>query len=709
MLRFDDGEEITACDEHRWLTYTAKDMTALTRRTDEFRARRRNKRPSKAGGNKSKAFTASITQRNRERQHVTDDAPSGGLRTTAEIAATLNDGNRANHAVPVCPGLHCPAVDLPLDPYLLGVWLGDGTSRCGAVTTADVEIAQVFETAGFPVRNVQHKPNNAAKSYTFEGLYKVLKSLGVLRNKHVPDAYLWASTEQRIALVQGLMDTDGCVAKSSGSAEFSVVSKTLADAMGQLLRSIGCKATVRESRARLNGNDCGPKYTVKVVAPLVLFRLSRKASVQKLATRRTTRFRFVKSAERVTGVPMRCIQVSASDGMYLAGRGMIPTHNSDALLMAALQYVDHPHYAAILFRRTYADLSLPGALMERAQEWLGGTAAHWSEKTKTWRFPSGATLTFGYLDTDKDRYRYQSAEFQFIGFDELTHFTAEQYRYLFSRLRRGANSLVPIRMRSASNPGGVGHEWVRQRFVDADPANGRAFIPARLEDNPSIDQADYDANLQRLDPVTRAQLRDGDWSVRPQGNMFKREWFRTIEPDDVPSAGMRWVRFWDLAGTADKGTQGQACSAGVLLGMTQEGRFIVADVRRDRLDPAGTQRLLINTASADGRNVAVRQEQEPGSAGKFVVADFATKLAGYDYQGIPATGSKEERARPWSAAAANGLVDVVRGPWNGAYFDELEAFPGEGFTRDQVDASSGGHQYLADRKPLAEYTELNLN
>ncbi|GAF75153.1 unnamed protein product, partial [marine sediment metagenome] len=81
---------------------------------------------------------------------------------------------------------------------------------------------------------------------------------------------------------------------------------------------------------------------------------------------------------------------------------------SDALLMAALQYVDVPDYAAILFRRTYADLALPGALMDRAGEWLGGTEAHWSGQDKRWTFPSGATLTFGYLDTDADRYRYQS-------------------------------------------------------------------------------------------------------------------------------------------------------------------------------------------------------------------------------------------------------------------------------------------------------------
>ena len=112
---------------------------------------------------------------------------------------------------------------------------------------------------------------------------------------------------------------------------------------------------------------------------------------------------------------------------------------SDALLMAALQYVDNPDYAALLFRRSYTDLSLPGALMDRAKEWLMPTDAKWRESSKTWTFPSGATLTFGYLEHVGDEYRYQSTEFQFIGFDELTQFEESKYRYLFSRLRRKAD------------------------------------------------------------------------------------------------------------------------------------------------------------------------------------------------------------------------------------------------------------------------------
>ena len=165
---------------------------------------------------------------------------------------------------------------------------------------------------------------------------------------------------------------------------------------------------------------------------------------------------------------------------------------SIALLMAALQYVDQPDYNAILFRRTYADLALPGALMDVAFEWLSGTDAKWHDKTKTWTFPSGATLSFGYLETEKTKYRYQGASFHFIGFDELTQFTESQYLYLFSRLRKNENCPIPLRMRAASNPGGGGHEWVKKRFLEfrGDPQK-RLFISAGLNDNPYLNKEEY--------------------------------------------------------------------------------------------------------------------------------------------------------------------------------------------------------------------------
>ncbi len=235
---------------------------------------------------------------------------------------------------------------------------------------------------------------------------------------------------------------------------------------------------------------------------------------------------------------------------------------SSALLIAALEYIHVPGYSALLLRKTYADLSKPGALMERARQWLNGKA-HWSDKTKTWTFPSGATLTFGYLENENDKYQYQGAEFQFVGFDELSQFTETQYTYLFSRLRRLKDSDVPIRMRSGSNPGGIGSRWVNERFIpegfmpedaveekvwtkiDVDEETGgnieRFFVPARLDDNPHLDQAEYELSLQELDPVTRAQLRRGDWHITMRGDIL----YMWSEPHVI----ITWSQFESVFGS----------------------------------------------------------------------------------------------------------------------------------------------------------------
>jgi len=222
--------------------------------------------------------------------------------------------------------------------------------------------------------------------------------------------------------------------------------------------------------------------------------------------------------------------------------------------MAALQHVDTPGYAALLLRRTFADLALPGALMDRADSWLRGTAAKWNGMEHSWTFPSGATITFGYLETEVSKYRYQSAEFQFVGFDELTQFSETQYTYLFSRLRRLAGSDVPIRMRAASNPGGIGHEWVKQRFISTQEHEDRVFISAKLRENPHVDQDAYLAALEKLDEVTKAQLLDGNWDVTPAG-----AYFSLFTRDDEHVQDVKPVPSWKTYRSLDFGYHHPAC------------------------------------------------------------------------------------------------------------------------------------------------------
>lgn len=370
--------------------------------------------------------------------------------------------------------------------------------------------------------------------------------------------------------------------------------------------------------------------------------------------------------------------------------------------MAALQYVDVAGYSALILRKSYADLSLPDAIMSRAQEWLGGyDDVKWSSERKTFTFPSGATLSFGYLESEQDKYRYQGAAFQFIAFDELTQFTRSQYLYLFSRLRKASTTDVPVRIRAASNPGGLGHDWVYERFmpkvledgtteVPVDNNNNpRRFIPARLADNPYLDYDEYVRALSELDAVTRAQLLNGDWKVRPVGGIFKP--FSFSIADEKPHT-MRMVRYWDMAATANGGDW----TVGALVGRdVATGYTYVLDIVRLQGSPAQVEGAVATTAGRDGKKIPIRMEQEPGSSGLSVIDYYSRRiLYGYDFRGVKSTGSKIQRAMPLAAQAERGNVRLLRADWNSRFLDEAYAFP-EGVHDDQVDAVAGAFSALA--------------
>ena len=214
---------------------------------------------------------------------------------------------------------------------------------------------------------------------------------------------------------------------------------------------------------------------------------------------------------------------------------------SVALLMAALKYVAKPGYAALIIRKDVPRLELPGGLIPLSHAWFSGNEkARWNAARRTWTFTTSehyppATITFGYLSRPLDKYRYASSEFQYIAFDELTDFCLEDYLFLFSRLRMTRVADVGLRMRSASNPGGIGRLWVKQRFIDgAEPVvknsplfmkEGRGYIPSRLDDNPHLHAEAYRDSLSHLPPVEREQLLSGDWDIQPDG-VFQQEWLR---------------------------------------------------------------------------------------------------------------------------------------------------------------------------------------
>jgi len=379
---------------------------------------------------------------------------------------------------------------------------------------------------------------------------------------------------------------------------------------------------------------------------------------------------------------------------------------SSALLMAALQYVDVPGYAAIILRSTFMDLSQPGAIMDRAFTWLSGTDAHWDDKKKTWRFPSGAKLVFGHLDGPRDHLNYQGPEFQFVGFDEASQLRWNQIQYLHSRVRRLKASPVPLRFRLASNPGGPSHLEIKQRFIDPETrSKGVIFVPSALDDNPYINRDEYVEKLMQLDPLTRAQLLHGDWNAAESGELFKKIWFTGVAGERIlkerpEGKSIKRVRFWDLAATEKSVGKDPDYTAGPCLSLF-DGMLCIEDMIRGRWRPDQVEKMVLLTAERDGKKVPIRMEQEPGSAGVTVIAHYAKLLMGYDFKGIRSTGNKVEYAKPLSAAAEQGNVRLF-GParWHGPFLDEAEGFPFLPHD-DQVDSVSKGFAFLTGKKKRA--------
>jgi predicted phage terminase large subunit-like protein len=414
------------------------------------------------------------------------------------------------------------------------------------------------------------------------------------------------------------------------------------------------------------------------------------------------------------------------------------------LVLDPLRWVTEPDLYSITFRRETPQLL---DLLRKSREVFNSCeprarliqSPYWH-----WRFPSGAMIRYGHLETEAAAEAYQGHEIHDLNFDELTHFTLQQYRMLISRVRRTRPGL-PARIRSTTNPGGVGHAWVFQRWgpwLDPecswsglpdrfDPETGkrlppaesgqilwvlqtadeeeyvpagtpkalsRTFIGARLEDNPTLveNDPDYEQRLLDNDPVRARQLRYGDWLVHyGAGLLFTRQMFSII--DRCPPWLLR-CRFWDRAATEVKlGPKGKPTNdpdwtSGVRVCLTEQG-FVIDDIIRRQMKPGDVWTLIRETAKADGRETIVGLEQEPGASGKFEADAYVSALPGYEVRPIRASANKVRRAGPNSAQAAAGKVALVRGRWNEAFLAEAEQFP-DGPHDDQIDGWSGAHEVL---------------
>jgi hypothetical protein len=431
--------------------------------------------------------------------------------------------------------------DWPVDPYLLGLLLGGGSMNLvGDVwyCTVDNELARAVLDAGFK----EYAPDKRDGLRTFgisrgSAVRRGLSKLGLLRKpsweRRVPELYLVASAEARLALLQGLLDTDGYI-DARGHVDFSSSSVGLAEDVVWLVRSLGGKATLSAHRVYIQTGD---KF-----AP---FRLQRKAS-------RVTPYQHDDLVRRIVAIrelgPQEtvCIKVDHPLGLFIT-RDFVVTHNTDALLMDYAQDVGKGlggDWRGILFRRTYAELR---DVVEKSTRWFPRIfrgKATWNESKYEWKWSTGESLRLAHAMRIADYWHYHGAAFGWIGWEELTTWPNDQlYTRMFSCLR-SANPKVRQRVRSTTNPAGIGHSWVKARFglpvhgggvvgpvirTKGQPA--RVAIRSRLEENKILLRAtpDYLQNLraQATDPELAKAWIEGSWDI-VIGGMFSDLWTPSV-------------------------------------------------------------------------------------------------------------------------------------------------------------------------------------
>lgn len=562
VIRFSDDSEIVADADHRWFTVSASERDRQLRTSAEWRERRKVRRSLRGTGKRP-----DLTLRNSQSARLRQEVLPGRVRTTKEIAETLLSSRGAlNHAVPVGGAIQAPEATLPIDPYLLGAWLGDGSSYKGEITTADAEILQAFHNAGY---------ETAERTPITFGIYKfwpALRALDVAANKHIPALYLRASHAQRLALLQGLMDTDG-FADSRGQCEFTTTRERLAFDMHELVCSLGIKSTICVGRATLNGRDCGAKYRIKFLTSQPAFRLTRKLARQKRqGFRGTSERRYVTAVERIDSVPVKCVAVDHPSHLYLAGRSFVPTHNTDVLLGLAAQ----EHKRSLVLRKLNIEVDY---LAERLEEIVGHSEGLNKQKMR-WNMPGRRIIQFGGCQYPGDERKYKGQPKDFIGIDEASEFHEQQVEYVIGWLRSADPNQLCRLVLATNPPTSVDGEWIIRWFApwldpehplypypegaklwfrrradddaafewfETEPepevvkgkpvrALTRTFIRSGLEDNPDYDRTDYAARLNMLPEPLRRRYRDGDFTVTAADD----EW-QLIPTEWILAAQARWT------------------------------------------------------------------------------------------------------------------------------------------------------------------------
>jgi phage terminase large subunit-like protein len=351
-LTFADGSVIEADGDHLWNTWTHRDRKSYNRRNDYLGV-------DNTIGNPDRWFEWTKDNIN----GTTKLNPIGpSVKSTDEIVSTFRHGSRGdlNHSIPVTRPIQYPEKDLPIDPYVFGSWLGDGSKSSGVISCHVNEsawLSSFIAERGYSVKI--GKSAERCDVVRVDGLSKLLKDQNSFETKHIPEAYLLGSEQQRRDLLAGLLDTDGSIDPRTDYIEFCAKRRDHADAVMELARSLGQKPRMYIGRATLNGKDYGEKYRVQWRPTENFFYMPRKAEVFKPLGKQASRtmHRMITSFEEIDPTPVRCLTVDSESRLFLVGEAMIPTHNTLAMSQwIRKKAMENPGCRIAIAARTTADL-----------------------------------------------------------------------------------------------------------------------------------------------------------------------------------------------------------------------------------------------------------------------------------------------------------------------------------------------------------------
>lgn len=526
-IEFDNDEKVICDAPHLWRVRDIRNREKILRLSDEYRERRRKNRKSRAKENPKKPSSQiNVTKSNHEREYVYLDAGLGEVKTTEEMFLDFNKRGRNNYSIDTIAfqGTH---LETDLDPYLLGMWTGDGTSTNGQIGMLESDINECLtHLPNVAIRN-RYYPKKYKQPFctvTFDDLRNQLIEYGILGDKRIPEPYMNASYEQRVALLQGIMDTDGhCNGK--GQCEIGLSKKDLAEDLKQLIASLGIKCTQHIKRLSLKNPKHNDSYTIKFTPPIHVFRLVRKRNKQKIDTNGRSSRIYIKNIKEVPPTLVKCIQVENPDGMYLITKSNIPTHNSHALRFEGHhQCLTNAGIRGLILRSSFPELEKTHLL--RIHTDLPRGLFEYNESKRRIKYEGGSYLMFGYGERLSDFGQYLGAEYDFIMVDEMTTIPFEFTLLLKSRLAASIDNYIPF-FAGASNPGSQSHSEIKSYFIDKDfdiiyPEMATVYDPslisftkATVYDNHILMERDPEIvkRLMSLRPRERKRFLEGSWDI----------------------------------------------------------------------------------------------------------------------------------------------------------------------------------------------------